>query len=98
VSLLTEPTTYSQAVKNPCWLDAMQTKYNVLLSNKTWSLCPRPSHKKVMRNKLVFKLKQKSVGTIDRHKARLVAKGFDQEGGGFDFNETFNPIIKPATI
>jgi transposase InsO family protein len=97
VSLLTEPTTYSQAVKNPCWLDAMQTEYNALLSNKTWSLCPRPSHKKVVRNKWVFKLKQKSDGTIDRYKARLVAKGFDQEGG-VDFNETFSPVIKPATI
>lgn len=51
VILPAEPTTYNQAVKNPCWLDAMRAEYNALLSNKTWSLCPRPSHKKVVRNK-----------------------------------------------
>jgi hypothetical protein len=59
----------------------MRAEYNALLSNKTWSLCPRPSHKKVVRNKWVFKLKQKSDGTIDSTKRRLVAKGFDQEEG-----------------
>jgi hypothetical protein len=51
----------------------------------------------VVRNKWVFKLKQKSDDTIDRYKARLVAKGFDQEER-IDFNQTFSPVIKPATI
>jgi hypothetical protein len=75
----------------------MQSEFDALLANKTWSLCPRPVHKRVVRNKWVFKLKQKSDGTIDRYKARLVAKGFDQEAG-IDFTETFSPVIKPATI
>jgi hypothetical protein len=75
----------------------MQTEYDALMTNKTWTLCPRPSNWKVVRNKWVFKLKQKSNGAIDRYKARLVAKGFDQEGG-IDFHDTFSPVIKPATI
>jgi transposase InsO family protein len=97
ITLPLEPKTFNQAVGNPCWLDAMQSEFQALLSNHTWTLCPRPLHKKVVRNKWVFKLKQKPDGSIDRYKARLVAKGFDQEEG-IDFNETFSPVIKPATL
>ena len=97
ITLPLEPKTFNQAVSNPCWFYAMQYEFQALLSNHTWTLCPRPLHKKVVRNKWVFKLKQKPDGSIDRYKARLVAKGFDQEKG-IDFNETFSPVIKPATL
>jgi hypothetical protein len=46
-----EPRTYNQAVGNQNWKRAMQSEFDALLANKTWSLCPRPVHKRIVRNK-----------------------------------------------
>jgi hypothetical protein len=40
-----EPTCYSNAAPIPEWRTAMQTEFNALLQNQTWSLVPpHPSH------------------------------------------------------
>lgn len=75
----------------------MTNEFNALLKNNTWVLVPPPPNQHVVGCKWVFKLKHKVDGSIKCYKAHLVAKGFHQQAG-VDFDETFSPIIKSATI
>ncbi|KAI5344101.1 hypothetical protein L3X38_011978 [Prunus dulcis] len=92
-----EPTSFTQASKYSHWQDAMNDEYDALMKNQTWSVVPATSRMNVVGCKWVFKVKRKADGSLDRYKARLVAKGFNQQEG-FDYEETFSPVVKPATI
>jgi hypothetical protein len=72
-------------------------EFFALMHNQTWHLVPRPNGSNVIDYKLVYKIKRKSNGTIDRYNARLVAKGFKQRYG-IDFEDTFGHVVKPTTI
>ncbi|CAL9006186.1 unnamed protein product [Prunus brigantina] len=92
-----EPTSYTQASKFPHWQVAMQEEYTALIKNQTWSLVPFTPTMNIVGYKWVFKVKRKADGNIERHKACLVAKGFNQMEG-LDYDETFSPVVKPATV
>ncbi|XP_040863470.1 uncharacterized mitochondrial protein AtMg00810-like [Glycine max] len=87
----------ASAIRDPNWKNAMLDEFNALVSNKTWVLVPRPPDVNVIRSMCIFCHKRKSNGSFEWHKARLVGDGKTQQSG-VDYDETFSPVVKPATI
>nr|GEY05525.1 ribonuclease H-like domain-containing protein [Tanacetum cinerariifolium] len=78
------------------WCNDMYDKYNALVKNGTWILVLRPSNVNLVRFMWLFKHKFHADGTLSRYKAPLVTNGSSQQLG-VDFDETFSPVVKPAT-
>lgn len=91
------PKNHKQALQDHNWNAAMFDEYNALIKTGTWDLVPRPMGVNVVNCMWLFKHKYKSNGDLERHKARLVCDGRSQEIG-VDCDETFSPVVKPATI
>jgi hypothetical protein len=75
----------------------MQLEFNALQTNWTWSLVPRPLGANIIFNKWVFKNKLQPDSSLKCCKARWVVRGFKQ-WLVIDIDQTFSPVIKPATI
>ncbi|GKB24594.1 ribonuclease H-like domain-containing protein [Tanacetum coccineum] len=91
------PRSHVHALRDPNWKEAMLDEYNALITNGTWVLVPRPANANVVRSMWLFKHKFNANGTLSRYKARLVANECSQQQG-IDCDETFSPVVKPATI
>lgn len=95
-----EPSTLRQAMMRPDWPQwhkALEAELQSLHTAGVWTLVDPPAGCNVVGCKPVFKLKRRADGQIDRYKARYVAQGYSQVQG-IDFNETFAPVAKTASI
>jgi histone deacetylase 1/2 len=96
-AFLVTPATYRGALSEPAWRSAMEAEFDALISNRTWTLVPRPPGTNIVGSKWIFKTKFRPDGSVDKHKACLVARGFTQQQG-IDYHDTFSPVVKPVTV
>jgi len=75
----------------------MEEEHSALLQNHTWDLVPHPPWANVVTGKWIFKHKLQSNGSLERYKAHWVLHVFTQRPG-VDFDETFSPVVKLATV
>ncbi|KAG8492662.1 hypothetical protein CXB51_010306 [Gossypium anomalum] len=92
-----EPCCFEEAEAHQGWKQAMDDEIAMIDKNKTWELVPRPTNRKVIGVKWVYRAKQNTDGSLNKLKARLVVKGFSQKYG-LDYMETFAPVARLDTI
>ena len=74
-----EPECYEEAMEDEQkekWQNAMQDEIDSLHENYSYDLVELPKGKRALRNKLVYKLKNREDGSSPRHKVRIVVKWF----------------------
>ena len=95
-----EPKCYSEAMSSDernDWMLAMKDEINSLHKNETWQLVDRPSKKRIVPCKWVYKIKRDACGNVTKYKARLVAKGYSQVPG-VDYNDIFSPVVRNSCL
>lgn len=69
----------------------------LFIANKTWDLVSSNLPKNLIDSKWIYKTKYNHDGSIERKKTILAAKE-NNPHEGIDYDETFSPVARPATI
>ena len=95
-----DPRTYAEAMARPDaaqWDIACDNEKRAFEHMGVYEVVPRPKDRKVVGSKWVFRIKRGPDGAIQKYKARVVAQGFTQIEG-IDYDETFAPVAKLASL
>ena len=97
----TDPLTLNEAMDSSnanMWREAIDTKVKSLEDMGTFEIVDElPNNCKTVDSKLIFWVKHHNDKSIKHYKACLVAKGCAQRPG-FDYNNTFSPVVCLETI
>ena len=94
------PRTYAKAMACPDaakWELACNEEKHMFEHMGVYKMVPCLTDCKVVGSKWVFKIKCGPNGSIQKHKACLIVQGFTQIKG-IDFNKTFVPVMKFASL
>jgi len=95
--VVTEPSSFKEAVEDPAWVDAMVEEYDSIVRNNAWEIFPRLEGKLMVGSRWIYKVKQAADGSMEKYKARFVSQGFSQIEG-INYEETFAPVARYSYI
>eukprot|EP00253_Pinus_taeda_P005828 PITA_05828 len=65
-----EPSSFEETVQQPVWVDAMVEEYDSIMWDYVLDVVPRPQDKSVVSSRWLYKVKQATDGSVEKHKAR----------------------------
>ena len=95
--IMTEPSSFEEAVEDPAWVDAMVEEYDSIVRNSAWEIFPRLEGKLVVGSRWIYKVKQAPDGSVEKYEARFFAQGFSKIEG-INYEETFAPVARYSSI
>jgi hypothetical protein len=95
--IVTEPSSFQEAVQDPTWVDAMVEEYDSIVKKSAWEIVPIPIDKSMVGLRWIYKVKQVFDGSVEKYKATFVARGFSQIRG-IDYDESFAPVTRYSSI
>ena len=68
-----------------------------IVPNNVWDAVPRLENKSVVSSHWIYKVKQATDGSVEKHKERFIAHGFSQVVG-IDYDENFSLVARYSSI
>ena len=96
--VVTEPSSFEEAMEDPAWVDTMVEEYDSIVKNSAWQIVPRSEGKLVVGLRWIYKVKQAVDRSVEKYKEIfVVARGFSQIEG-IDYEETFAPVVRYSSM